>query len=846
MSFTVDDVEGLQLPDLWRTAQTNDANFDISADRLNGSGAAGARNRTMFMPTGSSLVDWKTRIMNNIGDPVSDQDAVTKVFLKLENMSDVENPLPQTVAQYLVFDDVSSEWEAKLFSGAFTVDKEGVATLTPGGIDISDLADQTAGDILYWDVLNAAALLPIGSENQTLTISSGLLPIWKTPFLSPLTTDGDIMIFESSSDVRLPIGSAGQVLQVSVGLLPEWAAAPQTGHTIQDEGVDVLPQRINLDFKGPLVVATDNAVDATVVTVSGALPDLTDTNMGGQTLNEVLVFDGNFWVNKILEAAELPSNIAYQDQVNTFTDNNFFNQGLTIGASKAIDFNTGFAFDINHFVFNQTTTPPTPFITDSTIYMADGSDFNSSDPQLQTQIDRGGVVTIQPIVADESIFAMTQLSNGMFTEETGTKFSDPGGLQVRLSVFRESDDTASFEVVLDGQIFTITSPDVPTTSNSINLDVGLATSPTEHRVWIALVGSTPTMQSDPNDFPDTGDYAVVGVFSLQEKATVLSDGPYFANSPDYEMKDVDIRGHLAHINDRLVSLDSTYLEGIVMTVTPGVGDAPAGEVTFTSTAGEAFELHKETIEAYDIAAIGAICNINNDGAVLPGEVFRITNIGSDIVGRTCANGTTVIANNDRVNLVLYTVHQDTEPNATNYGVNLPFDVYGTDADAINDVDNFAITSIPIEARGVVLLVAEVVVKITGGGGTFEVIQFRDLRGQIPGVGVGSGGGGSGASELNDLTDVTIGISTGGVALEIDQILKYDGAGQWRNVDNPAGLLAGANNWLNYQDYNAILDPTTSGMTASVARFFIEIIDGNNTAMFTYLQRDGALQKVRIA
>ena len=53
---------------------------------------------------------------------------------------------------------------------------------------------------------------------------------------------------------------------------------------------------------------------------------------------------------------------------------------------------------------------------------------------------------------------------------------------------------------------------------------------------------------------------------------------------------------------------------------------------------------------------------------------------------------------------------------------------------------------------------------------------------------GGGGGGGGATVLNDLLDVTIDLTrslvdapASGYALEEDQILKYDGIGQWRNV-----------------------------------------------------------------
>ena len=105
-----------------------------------------------------------------------------------------------------------------------------------------------------------------------------------------------------------------------------------------------------------------------------------------------------------------------------------------------------------------------------------------------------------------------------------------------------------------------------------------------------------------------------------------------------------------------------------------------------------------------------------------------------------------------------------------------------------------------------------------------------MRGQIPGATGGGGSGGGGASNLNELSDVTLSSPA------LDQILEFDGAGQWRNVLNPAGILANANVWENFQDWKTIGDPGAA--TSSEVRFFSEIIDANNTALFCYLQQDG--------
>jgi len=574
-----------------------------------------------------------------------------------------------------------------------------------------------------------------------------------------------------------------------------------------------------------------------------SLDSLSDVVITTPATNQVLIFDGLEWNNDTLAKSQLPSTIAYEDETNTFTLTNIFTSGIQLAADVNLDLQGGFISDTRDQIYTlQGVAPSDPLLTESTIYLADGSDFNSTDPLWQILIDRGGTIEKKPIVTSETVFALRGFSNGMFTEETGVRLITDGGIGIRLQQFNENAPGGSFEVVLEGQIFTILDPDTsPSVSNTIDLTVGTDVAPTQHFVWTEITGGIPTITSSTIGFPMTGDFAVIGRFLLESQATVLADGPYATQVPGNEIFDDSSRGHLAHINDRISELDASYVSGIDITTVPAVGGGTAAEVTYSTTEGVAFELHIETIQAFDLAVAGSIAAIPNEGTQVSGEFTRIVNIGTDLIGLTCANGTTVIANNDNVNLVLFTLHADTEPEQTNYGVNLPVDVYsagGGDQDAIDDISNFAIRNVPLSTRGIALLVAEVVVKITGGGATFEILAVKDLRGQIPGAAGGAGGGSGGATDLNSLSDVTLNSPA------LDEILEFDGAGQWRNVPNPAGILANANVWENFQDWKSIADPGAA--TASEVRFFSEIIDASNTGLFCYLQQDGILQKVRLA
>jgi hypothetical protein len=84
----------------------------------------------------------------------------------------------------------------------------------------------TTGDIEYEVSNGIAGRLPIGLNNQILTVNSGV-PSWKTftALTNPMTTEGDIIYSSDNlgTPTRLPIGTTGQVLTVTSGI-PSWGA----------------------------------------------------------------------------------------------------------------------------------------------------------------------------------------------------------------------------------------------------------------------------------------------------------------------------------------------------------------------------------------------------------------------------------------------------------------------------------------------------------------------------------------------------------------------------------------------------------------------------------------------
>lgn len=808
-------VVGLELPDAWRTGQVQDSNFDISADQLNLT-----TNRELWLPTGT--VNWDTAIHKNALDPVDTQDLATKNYVDINGAN-----LWSTFPAQANVDYVGTYKNINLIEPTNNQDSatKFYVDNNAGAQDLDGLSDVTINTPL---------------DDQFLQYNAGNGQ-WENVAFVPGTGPA---IEAGNSSVTVIDTGTGRVETVIDGVLK--VLVEQSLNTYANPFSMSNQQIRDLGTPAQDTDATTKVyVDDLFAQAPTELDELTDVTITSPFINQILVNNGSGqWINQLVTKSQLPSEIAYEDEVNTFTENQVFSVGLQVAPDQTLDMAGGMIHDIKYMdLQEQSSDPPDPALDDARIFFDSAVTFGSEDPLLAVLLNREGVITKKPIVTSETVFALNQFSNGMFTDETGVRLLD-NNPTIRVQLFNEVAVGDSYDVVLEGDLHTIDSPDVSvTTANTIDLTEGTDTVPVKHFVWIELQLGAPVMTSNTVGFPDSQDFAAIGTFALQSRTSIFANNvggnPYAVNSPDYEIKDADIRGHLAHINDRLVELDAAYVDGIVLTSAPLVGGGTAAEVTYSSTAGRAYELHIENIEAFDITDPANIALVENDGNN-PGEVTRVVNLSDDLTGMLCGDGVDLMysSNNDTANLVVFTVHNDNEPNITNYGINLPQTQYSNDdSAAIADTNNYANKNVPLATRGITLLIAEIVVKFTtGGGGLYEVLAVKDLRGQIPGAAGGSGGGSAGATQLNDLTDVTIGSPL------VNQNLVNDGAGQWVNILGPQLLTA--NVWENYQDYDAITAPVAPAN--GTGRFFVETLDASNDALFIWLNQAGVQTKVRLA
>lgn len=137
------------------------------------------------------------------------------------------------------------QWECKLFAA--------VLSNLAGSLALAQTPLTTAGDIVFTNSTPALARLPIGGTNQFLGVSGGM-PAWLQPSfsnlggtaaisqggtgqtsapaafnaLSPLSTEGDLHYYHSSSNTRLAVGGANTFLS-SNGTDPAWGALTGAG-----------------------------------------------------------------------------------------------------------------------------------------------------------------------------------------------------------------------------------------------------------------------------------------------------------------------------------------------------------------------------------------------------------------------------------------------------------------------------------------------------------------------------------------------------------------------------------------------------------------------------------------
>lgn len=261
----------------------------------------------------------------------------------------------------------------------------------------------------------------------------------------------------------------------------------------------------------------------------------------------------------------------------------------------------------------------------------------------------------------------------------------------------------------------------PAKTVDLTASVGTDTSPAAAFVYILFSAKT-TLVVNTSWPLDSVEHIRVASIVLQSAATTGTNGALMnRNWNDFAFGITIPKGGAIASDERMRKNHAQWDSGVALTVT-GSG---TGTVTLDTTSGFVYQLNKQSFPSQDMAGADDIHLVNLSGS----EYSESVNLVADIT--TLADAVTSIGNNKFFNLVVWGAQNRTGENS-HLMCNLPIGQYGKQGDATIDAEKFSVYTIPEAFRGVGFLIEELTFQFSsGGGGTWTLIQQRDLRNQLP-------------------------------------------------------------------------------------------------------------------
>ncbi len=263
-----------------------------------------------------------------------------------------------------------------------------------------------------------------------------------------------------------------------------------------------------------------------------------------------------------------------------------------------------------------------------------------------------------------------------------------------------------------------------TPAATIALTAGTDTVPRLNYIYITA--RTKVLASSTIGFPDEEHVAVATVI-VQSAATVATDGSLKVHAWTDHAADLDRQGHLYDINSWIRAQHSTWLSGVVptLTIAPGAPD----NVNFATTAGIVAQLHDHALPVFDTAGSTVVYVVND----FTTKYLQVTDLNALLTDSANAS-----MSGKYFNLVLWASVSEKSGDCKLF-INLPSGSYNKQGDAENDVSGYTNFSIPVAYRGAAFLISRLTLRHqVAGGGTWTSILETDLRGQIPNVIAGGG------------------------------------------------------------------------------------------------------------
>jgi len=438
----------------------------------------------------------------------------------------------------------------------------------------------------------------------------------------------------------------------------------------------------------------------------------------------------------------------YAVSVTGLTADGVLEVGLAIASDKESALNTiGIAtHDIEAGTYGWATTHGivrdvnTSSITGgAAIYLSDsiaGWYTTERPPSPSYEVRMGGVVqqdiTEGQLYAELRIITNTHDNFNFFTgailESNSATITAIGG--VVTSVLSNTEGGDSINLIFDDGYLRVPS------GISVNLTLGTDTVPVENFVYITDEG---VMTTSTSSFPLAGDYVPLGRYVVPSAARAEAYGVYKSHAYTDHLRGGS-NGHLSHINQWIRSRPAEWQSGVVLTTSAAVGVA-TDTIDLSFTSGVVLQLHNQTFPAFDTETDASF--VVNDFAT-PYEIIEgITpSIDTDSEGNA-------IGNNKYYNIVIWGVASQ-EAKDCKIFYNLPSGSYTSEADALNDLDDYTSFSIPSQYTGTGFLISKLTIQRTNT--TVKIIDITDLRGSIPIAGGGATAGGQGITSFDELTD----------------------------------------------------------------------------------------------
>lgn len=266
--------------------------------------------------------------------------------------------------------------------------------------------------------------------------------------------------------------------------------------------------------------------------------------------------------------------------------------------------------------------------------------------------------------------------------------------------------------------------------------------------YVYIPKSTKVLTVSTTEFPVSTEYIPVAIIVLKDAVTTQSDGALRNQNINNEVQTSYSQGYLQVMGETIrEGIGARNINGAQGTATIVTASTP-DDVYVAVTSGVIRQMHRQVTQALDMQT-GTKALIANDETTPFAETTNLNTITTDSEGNSLLGQT--------FSLVAWIVANSAgEP--TQLCINKPIDSYPVNffnpiENAINDVQGYAVKTIPEDFIGVGSLVARFTFSLNGAGTEWTLEDTEDLRKQIPNVSGGGAAGGTGVTTYLALTDV---------------------------------------------------------------------------------------------